>query len=268
MLGLQRHKRAGISLIEVLVVLAVLAAIAGWLMMAMPQARMAAAQSQCQNNLRQIGIAMHNINDSRGKLPPIVGPMSANEKGYGTIFYHFLPYIEQDPLYKTGVDKDGGYYVWNRKVFSNRVKTYLCPDDKSGPENGLYKDYLAPCNYAGNWQVFGEGNARIPATFQDGTSNTIAFTERYQMCHGTPMAWGYPGLYYWSPTFAYYSHGKFHTTPSQEECDPALAQTPHRAGIAVGMGDASSRTVSPDLSNQTWWAACTPAAGDILGADW
>jgi prepilin-type processing-associated H-X9-DG protein len=267
----QRTKRPGISLIEVLVVLAVLAVLVGLLLLAVPRVRMAAAQTQCANNLRQICIAMHNCNDSYGKLPPTAGGFPTKQKSYGTVFFYLLPFIEQDNLFKLSSDNQGGFYVWNAKVFSNRVKTYECPDDKSGPENGRYKDFLAISNYAGNWLVFGDGNpdyAKIPATFLDGTSNTIAFAERYQMCNGTPTAWGYPGLYYWTPMFAHYSQGKFQTAPSQPDCHPALAQSPHSFGINVGMGDGSARTVSATLSPQTWWAACTPAAGDILGADW
>jgi hypothetical protein len=57
-------------------------------------------------------------------------------------------------------------------------------------------------------------------------------TERYQMCHDTPCAWGYPGIYYWAPMYAHYSQGRFQATPSQKDCDPALPQTPHPGGIS------------------------------------
>ena len=116
-----------------------------------------------------------------------------------------------------------------------------------------------------------QGGARIPASFPDGTSNTIGFTERYQRCGEDACAWGYWGDYYWTPVFAYfpgYSKAKFQVAPRGNDCNPALAQTAHPAGIMVGMGDASTRSVSGDISTQTWWAACTPAGGEVLGADW
>jgi prepilin-type N-terminal cleavage/methylation domain-containing protein len=269
MLRLKGTRRAGISLIEVLVVLAVLAILLGLLIPAVQRVRQAAAKAQCHNNLRQLGVAIHNMNDAQGRLPPTVGPVyPTHDKSYGTLFFHLLPYVELDNLYKQGRDQDGGFRVWKKRVFRNQIAVFKCPDDKSGPESGLYKDYLATSNYAGNWLVFGHGGARIPANFPDGTSNTIVFSERYQMCNGTPTAWGYPGLYYWTPMFAYYSQGKFQTQPSQSQCDPALAQSSHANGIPVCMGDASVRFVDRTISPQTWWYACTPAGGEVLGADW
>jgi type II secretory pathway pseudopilin PulG len=264
----QHRARTGISLIEVFIVLAVLIILGGLLWLALPRVQQAAAQTQCQNNLRQLGIAFHSCNDAMGQLPPIVGAYPKTARGHGTLFFHFLPYVEQDPIYKASIGDDGGFYIWNNRAFRNKINTFICPDDKSAPEDGLYKDWLATSNYVGSWLVFGEGGARIPAAFPDGTSNTIVFTERYQMCNGTPTAWGYPGLYYWSPMFAYYSQAKFQTTPSQQQCDPALAQSAHPFCIPVGMGDASVRMVDRTISPQTWWYACTPAGGEVLGPDW
>src|SRR5437868_3073179 len=73
--------------------------------------------------------------------------------------------------------------------------------------------WLATTNYAGNWLVFKTGDNRFPAAIPDGTSNTIGFTERYQVCNGTPCGWGYDRVYYWAPMTAYYSDGKFQVTP-------------------------------------------------------
>jgi hypothetical protein len=119
--------------------------------------------------------------------------------------------------------------------------------------------------------VFGHtdgGTARIPASFPDGTSNTLMFTERHQMCHGTPNGWGYSSLYYWTPMFAFYSKGKFQNVPSDAECDPALAQSSSAAGIQVALGDGSARTVSDRISPQTWYFVCDPADGNVIGPDW
>ncbi len=51
-------------------------------------------------------------------------------------------------------------------------------------------------------------------------------------------------------------------------CDPALPQTPHRAGMCVGMADGSVRTISGSISPATFWAMVTPAGGEVLGIDW
>jgi hypothetical protein len=205
---------------------------------------------------------MHNTHDNFGQFPPVAGPFPAKQKGYGTFFYHILPYIEQQPLWTKGDN-----YVWKNRVNTVPIKTFLCPADGSGPANGQYDDWLALCNYAVNWQVFGKGGARF-ATITDGASQTIMITERYQVCKDAPCAWGYPGIGYWSPMFAYYSHGKFQAQPWPTKCNPALAQSVHAAGIPVCMGDASVRHVSPQISPQTWWYACTPNGGETLGSDW
>jgi hypothetical protein len=68
--------------------------------------------------------------------------------------------------------------------------------------------------------------------------------------------------------FAYFSQARFQATPSQKTCDSTLAQSPHPGVINVGMADASIRAVAATVSPQTWWAACTPNDGDMLGSDW
>jgi hypothetical protein len=60
----------------------------------------------------------------------------------------------------------------------------------------------------------------------------------------------------------------FQVRPAQGSCDASRASTAHVGGIQVTMADASVRTLSAGMSGKTWWAACTPAAGDLLGSDW
>jgi prepilin-type N-terminal cleavage/methylation domain-containing protein len=254
----------GFGLIELLVVLAILTVLVGLLLPAVQKGNEAANRTRCTNNLRQICLATINCADShRGLLPPVVGPYPNGEKNYGTILFHLLPFIEEANLYK----KAQGH-VWKNGTNKVAVSTFLCPSDETDPTDNQYKGSLATCNYAANWQAFGRGGARFPASFQDGTSNTIIFAERYQVCNKKPCAWGYPGVYYWAPLFAYYSHGKFQITPTESECNQALAQTPHPVGMVVALGDGSSRTLTENLSPQTWWYACTPAGGESLGEDW
>jgi hypothetical protein len=60
----------------------------------------------------------------------------------------------------------------------------------------------------------------------------------------------------------------FQVQPTQKACNRFLASTPHSAGMVVCMGDDSVRTISDAVSNNTYWFACTPAGGEILGPDW
>jgi prepilin-type N-terminal cleavage/methylation domain-containing protein len=260
-------QRNGFTLISLLVVLAILAMLLALWLLAVGRVRHAASRAQSINNLKQLVLALHNINDTNRKLPPIVGnfPLQTKDKR-GTLFFHLLPYIEQANLYNLAqgdVTVNGTYAV--------HIPLFVRPEDKTVPADGLYKGFLATTSYAGNWMVFGHtdgGTASIPRSFPDGTSNTIVFAERYQMCHGTPCAWGYSSLYYWAPMFAYYSKGKFQNAPSQEACDPALPQAVDPAGIQVALGDGSVRTVFDQISPQTWWYATDPNDGMPLGPDW
>jgi hypothetical protein len=116
--------------------------------------------------------------------------------------------------------------------------------------------------------VFKKGGASIPASIPDGTSNTLVFAERYQVCNENPCGWGYPSLYYWAPVYGYFSYGKFQQQPPPHECNPALAQALDPAGISVGIGDGSVRLVSNNVSPRTWWLATDPADGEPLPQDW
>ncbi|HVS36313.1 MAG TPA: H-X9-DG-CTERM domain-containing protein, partial [Gemmataceae bacterium] len=60
----------------------------------------------------------------------------------------------------------------------------------------------------------------------------------------------------------------FQVAPRIADCDPRLAQTPHPSGMLVALGDGSVRTLSRGMSPTTYWAAVTPAGGEVLGADW
>ncbi|HKI32906.1 MAG TPA: DUF1559 domain-containing protein [Gemmataceae bacterium] len=272
--------RRGFSLFQLLLLLALLAILFGLLLPAVGKVRSAARRTQDSSNLRQVCLATINCADTNnGKLPPVVGLYPVNDptaagNGYGTLFFHILPYLEQDNLYKTG-NVDGKFRVDAAGIQATVVKTYVSPSDPGGGKDLIYDGWLAKSNYAANFQVFGNtannslaGEARFPASISDGTSNTIFFTQRYQVCNGDPCAWGYDGGTAWVPAFAYLSKGKFQARPAAGLCDSSLAQGLQAEGIEVGMGDGSARLVAASISPQTWWYACTPAGGEVLGTDW
>jgi prepilin-type processing-associated H-X9-DG protein len=210
---------------------------------------------------------MHNCNDTYAKLPPSVGSFP-NATSDGTLPFYLLPFVEQDNLYKLGDDGAGNFSVWNKDVYSHQVAMFVCPNDTSGGAQHMYDGWLATTNYASNFLVFGLGGASIPATFQDGTSNTIVLAERYQMCNRTPCGWAHSAESEWAPIFAYSSVAKFQSQPAQAQCNPALAQRIHGGGINVALGDGSVRNLQDVISPETWYYALTPAGGEVLGADW
>src|SRR5437762_2822289 len=129
-----RPLRKGFTLIELLVVIAIIAILIGLLLPAVQQVREAASRAQCQNNLKQIGLALHN-HASAYKYFPTSGAQSAAFGVTGVGFetmgwgYQILPFIEQNNLYKVG--KESGPWGWNAAIGKSMVEvpvpTYLCP---------------------------------------------------------------------------------------------------------------------------------------------
>jgi type II secretory pathway pseudopilin PulG len=272
--------RRGFTLFQLLLLLALLGILFALFLPAVHRARVAAQRSQDANHLKQICLATINASDTyHGKLSPLVGPYpvpdpAAASNGYGTLFFHILPYIEAANLYNSAYDGKK-YSADTGGVRATVVKVYVSDSDPGGGKDLVHDGWLAKCNYAANFQVFGDpsknsltGSSRYPASIVDGTSNTIFFAQRYQVCNGEPCGWAYDGGTAWVPAFAYLSQGKFQARPAPERCDATLAQGLQPEGIEVGMGDGSARLVAATISPQTWWYACTPAGGEVLGPDW
>jgi len=262
------ERRSGSTLLEVVVVLAILMILISLLVPAVMKARSTAICTQSKNNLRQIVIAAHSFaSANNGALPTNVGNDTVSA---GTCFYASLePYI-------------GSIDYPNSLVVSPADPTVALAAARGS---------RTIVSYAVNARAFVD-NPRMPGTFVDGTSNTIALAEHYAKCGNlvfidwpwrinpfgptrratfadigdvVPMTSGNPPMS--TSDDKQLPNLTFQVAPRIDDCMANFAQTPHSDGMLAAFADGSVHQLSPSIAPHIYWALVTPAGGEEVG-DW
>ncbi len=198
--------RRGFTLIELLVVIAIIAVLISLLLPAVQSAREAARRIQCVNNLKQMGLALHNYISATGAIPPgidntvtYIGNTPPSQLATWTAWSAqalLLPYVEQGPLYNAANFNWNCCYVsgqgdrTNSTIYNTRIASFLCPSDGLAGQQNINSyagcigtstiSYPSDGNTTGVFRVYNSVNSCSSvnlAAITDGTSNTIAFGE-------------------------------------------------------------------------------------------
>ena len=251
---MSRTKRSGLSLVEVLILIAILAILLGLILPATRRVREPAARSACQNNLKQLMVALHNYEATEHRFPfGCIGPGATPEERLSWMVA-LLPYLEQDQLAKQIAFEKS--YAGNIPACQTLVKTFLCPSGNVNPFDpithyiamaGLGRDAASrPAGAPGNGFM---GNERITrfATISDadGAANTIALAET-------------------RTDLGPWAQGGGSTLRGFDPASTPLPFDGHKKLFQVAMADGSVRSISLRISPDSLAAAITIAGGEPL----
>jgi len=298
-MAFSKTPRSAISLLELLIVIAILGVLIGLLLGAVQKVRAAGVELQNKNNLRQMAIGTHQLfSEDNGKLSKLMKSSMADVTVFPdslSLFSRLLPFVHHAPTFHEGMSiaEFTDNFRPNAKVFRN-------PADPSYEYEVYGLVRWAKCSYALNIHAM-DGSVDLNAAISDGTSQTMMLADKYYShCDrestfaSTYNEWShvfdpFKGEYYSNrrPTFADRGWhdvmpvtdlgtgvtrpsvpGKtFQVRPRPEDVDPSILQTCFHSGLTVAFFDGSVRTIRPGIDETVYWAMITHNGGEVISVD-
>jgi prepilin-type N-terminal cleavage/methylation domain-containing protein len=290
------RRRTGFTLIELLVVIAIIAVLIALLLPAVQQAREAARRTQCKNNLKQIGLALHNYHDSFNMLP-LEDPVCSGKRW--SWIPMILPYVDQAPLYNSFNFSQASWQGTNFQYLQKSYPAFLCPSDALSAPLREEENFAAPtwivsqADYSavigdyingtgvGNAPAYGNtgcyvqprgmisryaSSARL-RDVTDGLSNTFAVGETIgALC--ITQSWGPENFGTTAHPINFMNASLMSNIPTgaNPRWDESIGfRSYHVGGAHFLMGDGAVKFVSENIDGTNYRALASRGGGEVVG---
>ncbi|TWT61983.1 DUF1559 domain-containing protein [Rubinisphaera italica] len=295
--------RRAFTLIELLVVIAIIAILVALLLPAVQQAREAARRTSCKNNLKQIGLAIHNYHDIYTAFP---NANANSELSGGSLFTSILPLVDQGNIFDHYDFNLTNSDPYNVVVTSQTISSYMCPsapirrqvpscDSDSGRAAGTYAVNIGSRDYNQYWPYYGlpapsldgpivytgsqDGSTRF-RDMTDGTTTTLLIGETafnlpdYKFSSGSCMGESRYSYTYWSVPYpgSTACTTEFGFNPHDVKDDGIFDdnwtrtfRSEHKGGVQFTMVDGSVHFIAENISAEVLDALATRNGGEVIG---